>query len=121
MKLFETSLQAPLFLVFTCLGIILGIVYDILYFLRIKRKPVFMAVADILFSGIFFLLTLYFVTVFSNGKVHWFLFFGIFSGFTLERLTLGNFIKIFIDFFTKILYNLYERLNIKKYLKRLLK
>lgn len=121
MRLFESSRQAPLFAVFICLGVILGIIYDIFYVFRVKRKPFFMAFADILFSAVFFLLTLYFVKTFNSGNLHWFLFFAIFLGFILERLTLGNFIKIFIDFFIKILYNLYRRLNIEKYLKRLLK
>ncbi|MBE7092678.1 MAG: hypothetical protein E7365_05825 [Clostridiales bacterium] len=121
MKLFESSKQAPLFALFIILGIILGIVYDIFYVFRYKRRPVLMAVSDILFSGIFFVLTLHFIEKFNNGNMYWFIFLALILGFIAERITLGNFIKIFIDFFAKILYNLYRRLNISKYLKMLSK
>ncbi len=121
MKLFETSRQAPLFIVFICAGIILGIIYDILYVFRYKRNPFIMAIGDILFSAIFFFIMLYFITKFNSGAPKIFMFFAVFLGFCAERFSLGNFIKIFIDFFVKILYNLCRRLNIKKYLKMLLK
>ena len=121
MRLFETSRQLPLFVVFFCLGVILAIIYDIFYLFRQKRNPVLMGVSDIIFSAVFFVLTAYFIQTFNSGSVKFFMFFAIIFGFTIERLTLGNFIKIFIDFLMKILYNLYRRLNVSKFIKALLK
>lgn len=121
MKLFVTSRQLPLFVVFFCLGVVMAIIYDIFYVFRHKRNSVLMGVSDVIFSVVFFVLTAYSIQTFNSGTVKIFMFFALIFGFTLERLTLGFFIKIFIDFFMKILYNLYRRLNIGKYLKALLK
>ncbi len=121
MRLFESSRQAPLFTVFFCLGVILAVVYDVFYLFRHKRNPVLMGISDIIFSAVFFVLTAYFVQRFNSGNIKIFMFFALVCGFSMARLTLGTFIKIFIDFFMKILYNLYRRLNISKYLKALLK
>lgn len=121
MKLFESLRQAPLFVVFFCLGVMLAIIYDIFYLFRYKRKPALTAISDIIFSMAFFVLTVYFIQTFNSGALKIFMFFAMFCGFTVARLTLGTFIKIFIDFFVKILYNLYRRLNMGKFFKALLK
>lgn len=121
MKLFESSRQAPLFVVFFCLGVILAVIYDVFYLFRYKRKPVITGISDIIFSCLFFILTAYFIQKFNSGALKIFMFFAIFCGFTVSRLTLGTFIKIFIDFFVKILYNLYKRLNMGKFFNALLK
>lgn len=121
MKLFVTSRQAPLFVVFFCLGVLLGIIYDLFYLFRCRKPPVITGFFDIIFSFLAFILTVHFVQFFNSGAIKIFMFFAIFLGFIIERVTLGFFIKIFMDFFMKILYNLYKRLNIKKYLSLLLK
>ena len=121
MKLFVTSRQAPLFVVFFCLGALLAAIYDIFYLFRYKRTPVLTSISDIIFSCLFFVLTVYFIQKFNSGSLKIFMFFAIFCGFCIERVTLGFFIKIFIDFFVKILYNLYKRLNMEKFFKALLK
>lgn len=121
MKLFESLRQAPLFVVFFCLGVILAAIYDVFYLFRYKRNPVLTGISDIIFSLLFFILTVAFVIKFNSGALKFFMFFAIFCGFTIARLTLGTFIKIFIDFFVKILYNLYRRLNMGKFFKALLK
>lgn len=119
--LFTSSRQAPLFAVFICLGVILGAVYDIFYLFRLKRKGILIHLSDVAFSLIFFLLTALTVFLFNSGKLEFYFFFGIFLGFCTERISLGKFIKIFIDFFSKILYNLYIRLKETKFLKRMFK
>ena len=121
MKLFETTRQLPLFSVFICLGAVLGIVYDLFYVFRKRRKGILIHFSDILFSLIFFLLTASSCQLFNSGKPEIYLFLGIFLGFCIERATLGNFIKISIDFFSKILYNLYVRFKVPEKLKRMLK
>ncbi len=121
MKLFESARQTPLFLVFICLGAVLGIVYDIFYVFRKRRRGIFIHLSDILFSLIFFLLTAMTCHLFNSGKLEIYLFSGIFLGFCVERATLGNFIKFSIDFLAKILYNLCIRFKVSETLKRMLK
>lgn len=119
--LFVSSNQAPLFAVFICLGIVLGAVYDIFYLFRLNRKGIFIHLSDILFSIIFFVLTALTVFLYNSGKLEIYFFFGIFLGFCAERASLGKFIKISIDFFAKILYNLYIRFKETDFFKRMLK
>ncbi len=121
MNLFETTRQLPLFAVCICSGVILGVIYDVFYIFRRKRKGILLHVSDILFSLIFFVLTALTIQLFNSGRLEIYLFLGIFLGFCSERATLGNFIKIFIDFFSKILYNLYVRFKVSEKLKRMLK
>ena len=121
MNLFETTRQLPLFAVCICSGAVLGIIYDIFYIFRRKRKGIFLHASDAIFSLIFFLLTSLTVQLFNSGKLEIYLLFGIFLGFCIERTTLGFIIKIFIDFFIKILYNLYIRLKVSEKIKRMLK
>ncbi len=119
--LFESARQAPLFAVFICCGIILGAVYDLFYVFRQKRKGVFVHISDFIFALIFFVTVSVFLMLFNSGKPEFYFFFGIFLGFFAERVTLGYFIKIFIDICAKILYNLNISLGLKEKLKRLLK
>ncbi len=119
--LFISTRQAPLFAVFICVGIVLGIIYDIFYVFRLKRKGIIIHVSDIIFSVAFFVLTALTTLLFNSGKLEFYFFFGIFLGFCAERASLGKFIKISIDFFSKILYNLYIRFKNTSFYKRMLK
>ncbi len=113
--LFESTRQLPLFLVFICMGIMLGAVYDILSILR--KTPALTAFSDLLFATAFLFFTVFFVERFNSGRLHFFMFFACLFGFVAERATLGFFIKIFIDFFLNLIYNLYVRLRIDKFFK----
>lgn len=119
--LFHSTRQAPLFAVFICLGVVLGAVYDIFYLFRLNRKGFLIHISDIIFCLIFFILTALTVFLFNSGKLEIYFFFGIFLGFCAERTSLGKFIKISIDFFAKILYNLYIRFKDTSLYKRMLK
>lgn len=110
--MFETARQIPLFISFLLQGAVLGVVYDVLYFLRLKNKAL-IVVADILFSACFFCLTAFFAIKLNFGQMRAYFIFAIFIGFLLERISIGYFIKIFIDFWAKILYNLYDCLRQK--------
>ena len=112
--LFESARQTPLFLVFICLGILLGAVYDVFYLFRQKRYGVLTFISDLIFSAVFLVLMLFLIERFNSGKVRLFMFFAVLLGFCAERATLGFFIKIFIDFFLKFLYNLYIHSSLKK-------
>ncbi len=119
--LFFSTRQAPLFAVFICVGIVLGAIYDIFYVFRLKRKGIFLHLSDILFSLCFFILTALTVFLFNSGKLEFYFFSGIFLGFCAERASLGKFIKFSIDFFAKILYNLYIRFKETSLFKRMAK
>ena len=119
--LFFSTRQAPLFAVFICLGVVLGIIYDIFYIFRIKRKGFLIHISDIIFCLVFFILTALTVSLFNSGTLEIYFFLGIFLGFCSERASLGKFIKISIDFFLKILYNLYIQFKDTSLYKRMLK
>ena len=119
--LFITTRQAPLFAVFICLGVVLGAIYDFFYMFRLKRQGIFLHLSDMLFSLIFFILSAVTIQLYNSGKLEFYFFSGIFLGFCAERASLGKFIKISIDFFAKILYNLYVRLKNTSFFKRMLK
>ncbi len=121
MKLFESSRQAPLFLIFACCGILLGIIYDILYIFRRRKKSIALHAADAFFSICFFAFTALCALIYNSGKLEWYYFAGLATGFTLEHFTLGSFIKISIDFFAKILYNLYIKSHLLELFKRIAK
>ena len=119
--LFFSTRQAPLFAVFICLGIVLGAIYDIFYIFRKKRKLLLLHLCDILFSLCFFVLTALTAYHFNSGNLEFYFFSGIFLGFCAERASLGKFIKFSIDFFAKILYNLYIRFKDTSIYKRMAK
>lgn len=112
--MFETARQIPLFLAFLLLGAILGAVYDVLYVLRLKRGFL-CALGDACFCVCFFVLMAFFTYKLNFGQMRFYFLLGAFLGFLLERISIGYFIKIFIDFWAKILYNL------SVYIKRKLK
>ena len=104
--MFETARQIPLFLSFLLQGVILGTIYDILRVIRFKNK-LLIIFADVLFSVCFFCLTAFFTVNLNFGQMRFYFILAIFIGFLLERISVGYFIKIFIDFWAKIIYNLY--------------
>lgn len=105
--MFETARQIPLFFSFLLQGVVLGVIYDVLSILRIKNK-LLVAIADILFCICFFALTALFAIKLNFGQMRLYFILAMFLGFLLERISIGFFIKIFIDFWIKILYNLYK-------------
>lgn len=119
--LFFSTRQAPLFAVFICLGVVLGVIYDIFYLFRLKRKGIIIHISDVIFCLLFFVLTAATVYFFNSGNLEIYFFLGILLGFCAERVSLGKFIKISIDFFSKILYNLYIRFKNTSLFKRMLK
>ena len=121
MRLFESSRQAPLFLLFICCGILQGLVYDLFYLFRRNRKGVLIHISDLLFSLFFLLSTAFTAYIGNKGELQWFFFLGILVGFYIEISTSGYFIKIFIDFFTGFIYNLYRKLASLGGVKRLFK
>lgn len=121
MRLFESSRQAPLFLLFICCGILQGLVYDTFYLFRRRRKGVLMHLSDFLFAVFFLVSTAFFAYIGNKGELRWFFFLGILAGFCVERATAGYFIKIFIDFLAGFIYNLYRKLASLGGVKRLFK
>ena len=121
MNLFESARQAPLFLLFCICGIALGAAYDVLYVFRQKRSGVFMHISDFIFVLLYFSVIGICAYVSNKGKIEWFFFLAVLCGFLLERISIGWFIKKFIDFFAKVIYNLNVKLKESGVFKRLSK
>ena len=105
MRLFETARQTPLFLVFFLTGTALGALYDLLGIFRKNKTS--LIVSDVFFSITFTVVTGAVSYFFNSGEFHLYFYFGEALGILTEHKTLGYFIKISMDFFQKILYNLY--------------
>lgn len=114
MRLFESERQAPLFAVFLCTGVILGIIYDFFYVFRLKRKGIFIHISDGIFVLVSFFLTAAAAYIYNSGELRIYFFFGIILGFFAERMTVGSFIKKFIDFSVKIIYNVISIMPMRK-------
>ncbi len=110
--MFETARQIPLFFTFLLLGCILGAIYDVLYAFRIKYV-LLCIIADTFFCVCFFAFTAYFAYKLNFGQMRFYFLIAVFSGFLIERISIGYFVKIFIDIWAKILYNLSIRLKRK--------
>ena len=119
--LFESSRQAPTFLVFVSAGILLGIIYDILYLFRRRRRGILLHLSDAVFAACFFLILALTALAFTSGTLRSYMLLAVLTGFVTARATVGNFIKITIDFFAKIMYNITVKLRLGKLLRRLTK
>lgn len=103
--------QAYLFSLFILNGILIGIVFDIFRILRksFKTTDFITYIEDTLFwiaSGI---ITIYFLFVFNNGEIRFYIFIGIFLGVALYILSISKyFIKINVKLIA-LLKNLLEK------------
>ena len=106
--LFETSRQAPLFLLFFCCGTVQGVFYALLYTLRRKGRPVFTITADILFALFFFASSACTLYAGKGGVFRLYQAAALLIGNGAAHFSLGFFLKKVIDFWTRIRYNVYE-------------
>ncbi len=115
------SIQTQYFLYSLILGLIVGIIYDLLRAIReafeYQRKPRFYLTDILIFVVAAFGFEIY-TLAFGYGEIRWYALFGMFLGFTIYLNTLGA-ISFYIEktsafimnmpliFFTKTLKNLY--------------
>lgn len=89
--------QLQSFLIFTILGILIGIIFDIFRILRktFKTADIITYIQDVIFWIITGGLILFSIFIFNNGELRFYLFIGIFIGLVVYMLSLSKyFIKI---------------------------
>lgn len=97
--------QTHLFIVFTIVGIIIGILFDIFRILRksFKTKDIVTYIEDILFwilTGIIILFSMY---KFSNGELRFFMIIGIIMGTLMYMITFSRYVIKISVFIIKII------------------
>ena len=97
--------QTYLFIVFTIVGIIIGILFDIFRILRksFKTKDIVTYIEDILFwilTGIIILFSMY---RFSNGELRFFMIIGIIMGTLMYMITFSRYVIKISVFIIKII------------------
>lgn len=92
--------QAYLFMVFTIIGIIIGILFDLFRILRktIKTSDFVTSIEDMLFWIITGIVIIYSMYVFCDGELRFFMIIGIVIGTIMYIVTLSKYvIKISVD------------------------
>lgn len=94
--------QAYLFSLFILNGILIGIVFDIFRILRksFKTTDFITYIEDTLFWIVSGMITIYFLFVFNNGEIRFYIFIGIFLGVALYILSIS---KYFININVKLI------------------
>ena len=97
--------QTYLFIVFTIVGIIIGVLFDIFRILRksFKTKDIVTYMEDILFwilTGIIILFSMY---KFSNGELRFFMIIGIIMGTLMYMITFSRYVIKISVFIIKII------------------
>lgn len=97
--------QTYLFIVFTIVGIIIGVLFDIFRILRksFKTKDIVTYIEDILFwilTGIIILFSMY---KFSNGELRFFMIIGIIMGTLMYMITFSRYVIKISVFIIKII------------------
>ncbi len=104
--------QALLFAIFIINGVLIGILFDIFRIIRktFKTTDMITYIHDTLFWLLTGLLTLYFIFIYNNGEIRFYIFLGIMLGITLYMLILSkHIIKIsvkIVNFLKDILVNI---------------
>lgn len=88
------SNQAYIFMVFTIVGMIIGILFDIFRILRktIKTNDIMTYVEDVLFWIITGIIIIYSMYVFCNGELRFFMIIGIIMGSIMYLITLSKYV-----------------------------
>ena len=86
--------QAYLFMVFTIVGVVIGVIFDGFRILRktFKTKDIVTAIEDILFWIITGIIIIYSMYVFCNGQLRFFMIIGIIMGNIMYLLTISRYV-----------------------------
>ena len=89
-----TSNQAYIFMVFTIVGAIIGVIFDIFRISRktIKTNDIATAIEDIFFWIITGIIIIYSMYVFCDGQLRFFMIIGIVLGFTIYLCTISKYV-----------------------------
>ena len=115
------------FFIFTILGLLIGVIFDIFRILRktFKTTDIVTYIEDILFWFLTGILTLAFIFKFNNGELRLYIFIGLGIGIILNMLFISKyFIKInvcIINFIKKVLKFLFKPIiSFVKFVKKIL-
>lgn len=94
--------QAYLFIMFVINGLLIGILFDVFRILRksFKTTDFITYIEDIIFWILTGILILYFIFIYNNGEIRFYIFLGIAIGILLYVLTISTYI---VKFGTKII------------------
>ncbi len=97
--------QAYIFVVFTIVGIIIGIVFDVFRILRktIKTSDIVTTIEDIIFWIITGIIIIYSMYVFCNGELRFFMIVGIILGTIMYFFTFSKYVITVSVFIINIL------------------
>jgi len=111
MILFSSVGQFYLFLWSVSFGCIIGIAYEICVFFRklFKFRLFINIIFDLAISALTIFLFIIYFTYICDFQLRFFIFLGIFLGFFLERISIGNYIAKICD----IVYNIYCGIKLK--------
>ena len=86
--------QAYLFVIFTLVGVIIGILFDIFRILRktFKTKDIITYIEDIVFWIIAGIIIIYTMYVFCDGELRFFMIIGIVLGTVLYMMTISKYV-----------------------------
>lgn len=86
--------QAYIFMVFTIVGVIIGVLFDIFRILRktFKTKDIVTYIEDIVFWLITGMIIVYAMYVFCDGELRFFMILGIIIGATMYMLTISKYV-----------------------------
>ncbi len=102
--LYETLLQANIFLSIMYFGIICGLCYEIFNLFKIKNY-VLNIIKDFVFMLVFSCIFILSVNIFCFGEFRFYTILAFLVGFFVERKTIGKFVALFL----KLVYNIYVK------------
>ena len=97
--------QTFLFIIFTLIGILIGVIFDFFRILRksFTTKDFVTYIEDVCFWIITEIIVLYSIYIFCNGELRFFIILGIFMGLAIYMFTISKYIIKFSVIFLKIL------------------
>ena len=112
MTLFDTVGQFYIFLWAVSFGVTAGLIYEVCAFFRriFKFKLYINIIFDSAFCAVVIFLFIIYFSYVCDFNLRWYLFLGIFIGFSCERISLGNYIAKICN----IVYNVFIRIKPKR-------
>lgn len=113
MILFSTLTQLNVFLFMVYFGLLSGVFYEVIYFLRkTLHFKVFEILGDIVFVSSSALLFVFAINYSNFGQLRLFLFVGFVLGFVLERISIGFLVAKFLEFiYNKVVLKIFNALK----------
>ena len=86
--------QAYIFIIFSIVGIVIGVLFDIFRILRktFKTKDIITYIEDIIFWIITGIIIIYTMYVFCNGELRFYMIIGIILGITIYMITISQYL-----------------------------